>query len=322
MRTLKTSSRPFDLLRNFSGHLVYEAGEEIDPYGPGWAWDDYAHSYQVERSTFPIYGNRVSITSDLSGNIVAMPSYFSEFVQSSSSKQKEAWRDPQTNTFYVNPDVFSPGDTLTLPFIVSDFDEARMLSDTLHRTVQLSYTPANARNWIPVYGSARDSLIRQMMYASDNSIAEQLLMQAAYEQRGTFQPDSAIAFAQQYILAGAPDSILWADGSGLSRYNLCTPRSLVWALDQVRQMTSWEYISTIFPVGGHSGTLTQWYKGTPPYVYAKTGSLRNHLCLSGYLMTNSGHWLIFSFMHSDFTGDSGNIKREMERLLVKIKDAF
>jgi D-alanyl-D-alanine carboxypeptidase/D-alanyl-D-alanine-endopeptidase (penicillin-binding protein 4) len=124
------------------------------------------------------------------------------------------------------------------------------------------------------------------------------------------------------IFGGSPDPLLWVDGSGLSRYNLFTPRSLVWVLDQVMGLTSMDYITEIFPAGGQSGTLEKWYGSDPPFIYAKTGTLRNQHCLSGYLRTDSGRWLIFSFMHNHYTGDSALVKQEMQRILLQIKAAY
>ena len=57
----------------------------------------------------------------------------------------------------------------------------------------------------------------------------------------------------------------------------------------------------------------------PPYVFAKTGTLRHKHCLSGYLRTHSGRVLIFSFMHNNYTGSSARIKEEMQRVLEMVQ---
>ena len=48
------------------------------------------------------------------------------------------------------------------------------------------------------------------------------------------------------------DGLQWHDGSGLSRYNLITPLSLVSFLNRIYQAEDWQTIRTIFPAGGHS----------------------------------------------------------------------
>jgi D-alanyl-D-alanine carboxypeptidase/D-alanyl-D-alanine-endopeptidase (penicillin-binding protein 4) len=93
----------------------------------------------------------------------------------------------------------------------------------------------------------------------------------------------------------------WVDGSGLSRYNLFTPESIVHVLYKLYVEIPKERLFQFFPTGGVSGTLEDWYSGNPePYLFAKTGSLSNNHCLSGYLLTKSGKILIFSFMNNHF----------------------
>ncbi|MGI9552249.1 MAG: D-alanyl-D-alanine carboxypeptidase, partial [Aurantibacter sp.] len=77
------------------------------------------------------------------------------------------------------------------------------------------------------------------------------------------------------------------------------------------------------PKGGVSGTLEDWYPGNPkPYIIAKTGSLGNNHCLSGYLITKSGKTLIFSFMNNHFRRPSSKIKRRMQLIFEEIRDGY
>ena len=117
-----------------------------------------------------------------------------------------------------------------------------------------------------------------------------------------------------------PSQLTWRDGSGLSRYNLLTPRSMVTILDKMYQEYDIERILTLFPTGGKSGTLRNWYKGNPPYIFAKTGTMSNKHCLSGYIKTKEGKTLIFSFMHNNYIGSSSQVKREMEKVFKFIRD--
>ncbi len=113
----------------------------------------------------------------------------------------------------------------------------------------------------------------------------------------------AIDFAKDSLLFAAPDPLYWYDGSGLTRYNLFTPRSVVHVLHRLYQTLPPAELFGFFPSGG----------------YAKTGTLRNKHCLSGYLKADSGKILIFSFMHNNFVGSSAPVKEEMDRVLRWIK---
>ncbi len=312
------SRRPFEILQQHQGPVFFQVGEEVHHFGPGWAWDDYPYAYQVEKSVLPLYGNRVKIYKDRFGDVSVLPDYFSDYIEIDSALQTIVSREPVANAFVLNDSQLYPNDTLEIPFIVSDYEITRLLSDVVDKSVDLLYDDIIREDYVSVNGSSRDTLLKRMMQESDNFIAEQLLMQCAFYMRGTFETDSAIAVAQQMIMGGVPDPLQWVDGSGLSRYNLFTPRSIVWVLGQLQQLQSMDYLTEIFPAGGQSGTIAEWYASDPPFIYAKTGSLYNQHCLSGFLRADSGKWLIFSFMHNNFTGESAEIKREMERILLRI----
>mgnify|MGYP006191173279 CR=1 FL=1 len=83
-----------------------------------------------------------------------------------------------------------------------------------------------------------------------------------------------------------------------------------------------ERLLPLLPAGGESGTIRNWYKAEEPYVYAKTGTLENNHSLSGFLKTRSGKTLIFSFMNSNYTVSSSEIKKEMEKILLLLRDNF
>ena len=144
-----------------------------------------------------------------------------------------------------------------------------LLEDTLNS--QVTYHDQIPESTNPFYSQPTLPTLRLMMLPSDNFLAEQLLINCA-RTRGFRNVD---AFRDQLIKDWdfLPDTVRWVDGSGLSRYNLISPRNIVSILNQIYQNESWETIEQIFPIGGVSGTLKNWYKADKPYVYAKTGTL-------------------------------------------------
>jgi D-alanyl-D-alanine carboxypeptidase/D-alanyl-D-alanine-endopeptidase (penicillin-binding protein 4) len=171
-----------------------------------------------------------------------------------------------------------------------------------------------------------DSLYVPLLQDSDNFIAEQLLLQIAASQQWPMDYASILDSLSDFgfLQRGeAPDEFLWFDGSGLSRYNLFTPRSLVWLLDGILEDQGIDRITRMFPAGGQSGTIRSWYNGgDSPYVFAKTGTLRNKHCLSGYIVCNSGKILIFSMMHNNYEGSSSSVKDEMQSILESIRNRY
>ena len=143
-----------------------------------------------------------------------------------------------------------------------------------------------------------------MLENSNNFIAEQILLLAANELSDTFQTKIAINYMKENYLKDLPDEPVWVDGSGLSRYNLVTPRSMVKLLEKIKNEVPYEELFATLPVGGKTGTLKEQFYAPEPFIFAKTGSLSNNYNLSGFLKTKKGKMLIFSFMNNNFTAFS------------------
>jgi D-alanyl-D-alanine carboxypeptidase/D-alanyl-D-alanine-endopeptidase (penicillin-binding protein 4) len=167
-----------------------------------------------------------------------------------------------------------------------------------------------------------DSLYREMMQESDNFIAEQLLLLCANAVSDTLRPEIAIDYAKKKFLFDLPDAPIWVDGSGLSRYNLFTPRSIVRLWDKIYTLVPRDRLFQLVAVGGANGTLRNYYKAEKPFIFGKTGSLSNNHTLSGYLVTKRGRTLIFSWMNSNFTTSSADVRVRMETVLKKIYEKY
>ena len=100
-------------------------------------------------------------------------------------------------------------------------------------------------------------------------------------------------------------------------------RSLVAVLNMIQQILPRERLLNIFSAGGVNGTIKDNYRNPDgyrdtPYIFAKTGTLRNNHNLSGYLISKKGNLLIFSFMHNNYTGSMSALRKEMERVLREV----
>ena len=282
--------------------------------GPGWAWDDYAYYYQVERTGFPLYGNVNTIYNDDTLHVV--PSHFRDAIVDLDYK---VGREAETNLFYY---ANGRKDTIEVPFRTDSTLTRMLLEEALGQKVANSNVMPEGEKSI-LYGVPSDSVYRRMMLLSDNFLAEQLLILASTTLSDTLDG----ARAQKYILdnqlAELQQPPRWVDGSGLSRYNLFTPQSMVHVLYKMYSDIPKQRLYNFFPVGGANGTLAQWFGGDQsPYIFAKSGSLGNNYCLSGYLLTASGKTLIFSFMNNHFIRPSEEIKKQMETIFESIRDSY
>jgi D-alanyl-D-alanine carboxypeptidase/D-alanyl-D-alanine-endopeptidase (penicillin-binding protein 4) len=320
----------------------FEAGR----FGPGWAWDDYNENYSPERSPMPIFGNTIKIQKNDSswqffpfndgdrwgwnlfreGTIRDLPDY------------KSPLREEHSNIVYLSKDVtIKPGFSAQIPFITRSYVVQDLLKDTTGKNnisildsyfkegeqVEDNLIP-DSLNWRSIYSTPIDTVLRRMMYQSDNFIAEQMLIVCSSTKFDLLQQDSMIKWMLDSVLTSLPQRPKWVDGSGLSRYNLMTPQSIAQVLQKLWKAHPHERVLSLFPAGGVAGTLSDWYAGKngKPYVFAKTGGMGGVHCLSGYVICKSGKTLIFSFMHNNFVGSNRAWKLEMQRILEEIHDSF
>ena len=316
------NNKVFSFLKSTSLQLYFsDRNFQTTNFGAGWAWDDYNDYYSAERSPFPIYGNILSLQADKKNALVAPP-YLKNYVKIGGEEKKpKVIRRLESNEFIFHPSPFRTHFKADVPFKVSPELTANLLSDTLRKMVRLIQKPPPqfART---LYSLPVDSLYKVMMQESDNFIAEQLLMVCSQVISDTLQPEIAIRYVKKNFLQDLVDEPRWVDGSGLSRYNLFTPRSIVQLWGKIYQRMPRQRLFAVLATGGRFGTIKNWYNADVPYIFGKTGSLSNNHCLSGYLVTKKGRTLIFSFMNSNFTASTNEIRQNMENILKLIYEKY
>lgn len=310
-----------DFLKNRTEQLFFTSTNfNTLHFGPGWAWSDYNDYYQPERSPLPLYGNIARFTSP-SGLYVRVEPEFWQDSLSLDTTVAGLVRDEHTNQFRRSANALPSGLIQEIPFRTSDEVTVKLLSKELKRKVSLTkeeFSPG----FKTVYSIPTDSLYRRMMQVSDNMLAEQLMLLYASANGLPLNTELAIEHAVENLLSDLPDRPTWRDGSGLSRYNLFTPRTIVALLGKIYQKVPQDKLFMIIPNGGQTGTLRNLFKDQEPFVYAKTGSLSNNFCLSGYLITKKGKLLYFSFMNNNYTSSSNEVRQEVARVLTGLHEKY
>lgn len=313
----------YSFLSNANSGLYFSGSNfHTTHFGEGWAWDDYSSGYSSERSAFPLYGNIVSIIAD--HDILRItPDYFiPAFKVAGEKEETDVIREMDVNVFKVHPSkTIAEVREIRVPFRTDSATFFSLLSDTLKRFVTPVYLPLPQRT-NTIFSIHLDSLYRVMMQESDNFIAEQLLLMCANVLSDSLKPEIAIDYMKDNHLSDLPDEPVWVDGSGLSRYNLFTPRSIVKLWEKISKEVPQQRLFPLLAAGGVNGTLRKWYPKEEPYIFGKTGSLSNNHCLSGYLVTKRGRVLIFSFMNSNFIVSGNSIKRNMQSILESIYEHY
>jgi D-alanyl-D-alanine carboxypeptidase/D-alanyl-D-alanine-endopeptidase (penicillin-binding protein 4) len=311
----------FNFLRSSGKQLFLStASFQTTAFGGGWAWDDYNDYYSAERSGFPIYGNIMRVKAN-GGDVKVTPNYLQQFVSyANDAETRAAVRNEDSNILTVHRPI-SPRLNGKIPMHVTPDLAAHLLSDTLSRSVTMS-SALPAKSATIFFNTPADSVYKVMMQESDNFIAEQLLIACAAVLGDTLKPEVTIEHMKTTYFTDFPDVPVWVDGSGLSRYNLFTPRTIVALWRKIYAEVPRDRLFQLLAIGGKAGTIRNYYKGPQPYIFGKTGSLSNNHCLSGYLVTRSGKTLIFSFMNSNFIAPTGEIRKNMQRILNLIYEKY
>jgi serine-type D-Ala-D-Ala carboxypeptidase/endopeptidase (penicillin-binding protein 4) len=303
----------FDTI-NFSDHNWRD-----DSFGYGWQWDDYFYSYSAEKSPFPIYGNIVTFTNQKRVPRSNIP-FFSSVATRSDKNPKGVERDRYQNSFYVNPNTYTESKS-EIPFITSPEIFAVLVGEKMKKTVNV------VKDSIPIVHKVFDGgriqpLWKEMLQESDNFIAEQLLLMMSDKLFMELNSERAIEYVQKTYMWDFPDQPKWVDGSGLSRHNLITPRTMVALLLKIEEELPRQQLMQLLPQGGVSGTLKNNYKARSPYIFAKTGTVANNHALVGYLKSDSGKTYTFAFMNNNYLNKAPEVRREMEKVMLYIKENF
>jgi D-alanyl-D-alanine carboxypeptidase/D-alanyl-D-alanine-endopeptidase (penicillin-binding protein 4) len=316
-------SKVFDFLRNSTAKTIVfsEANFKNQVYGQGWAWDDYNDYYQVELGPLPIYGNIVRFK-QTHNTLAINPPMFADSIFSSQNSFSEIKRKINENIFYTNTKISQKIEfEQDIPYKTSSGLLQKILSDTLKKEVTIgSFMPD--KTFKTLYSLPVDTVYRRMMQVSDNMLAEQLLLLSGGKYSDTISTSLSIKNLQKNLFNDIPQKFNWVDGSGLSRYNLVTPESLVFLLDRMLKEFPKERLLSLMPIGGQAGTLKNTYKAGVPFVFAKTGTLSGVYNQSGYLITKSGRLLIFSFMNNNFTGSTSKIRTKTSEIITLLHENY
>jgi serine-type D-Ala-D-Ala carboxypeptidase/endopeptidase (penicillin-binding protein 4) len=308
---LPADSTVINFLRERKEKLFYCDDNFTDQrYGDGWAWNDHIYYYQLDKSPMPVYGNMIHI----------------EFTSDSTFVYPEILRDKITFVAdsFINTRSFDKNDFVVGKFRSGDFLKVPLKTDSeviislLSALSGKSISKFYDKNFIvsptsTLKQQTGDSIYIRLLHDSDNFIAEQLLLMCSSTLYDTMETKRAIEFSKQKLMTYLQDSCRWVDGSGLSRYNLFMPRSMISVLTQIYDKIGLERIKVLFPeiVLSESREEQQKYSDNGAGVYAKSGSLSNNYNLSGYIITNKSNIYLFSFMNNHFLGNNKMIRSEI-----------
>ena len=313
-----------DLIKNTKKQVVLVGNQkdQFDVFGSGWSWNDYAEDYQPERSRMPIYGNVVHFYQNNQKLSSIKPFYFfRDYVDLDKVEEKNWTRNRLGNRFYTTNES-NKRKYFQVPFSQQDASlllAIDLLKDTLGKQIhfQKDYIESTKR-FKTIKTVPTDSLLRIMMYRSDNFYADQIVLMASEKLLGRMDDAALLDTVSKTLFTNLPQRMRWVDGSGLSRYNLNTPENYIAILHQMQAKFGEARVKNIFEKGGE-GTISAYYKNFPGTIYAKTGTLGGQVALSGFIYTPKQQKLYFSVLVANhMSPSSAQVRRAVEAYLTTV----
>ncbi len=313
-------------LESWEGPLYLEAPWNVAPVGPGWMSEDLLEKYAAPISPAILDGNCVGVRIDPSmidqgcarASVAVAPAIFKAQSRIIVSPQAHgAIHSKWQGTTLVLSGSIRPGSgvqSFSLPIADPQVFIARSVRQVLQELGIVHKGPicwgrASGPSWLCVAAHSSPPLAKIAATAlkkSDNLRAEALFFTAASTgSRSLDTWDAAGKNIQDIIKKHYQVDLSKAvisDGSGLSRFNLISPKNMVDLLISATKKPFFTVFKKSLAHNGEKGTL-QYRLGEPQYLkrlYGKTGAMTGSCCLEGYLQRKDGRCIAFALFFSNY----------------------
>ena len=332
-------------VKRVEGRIIGDGGYFTgSPYGEGWSWDDLPYYYaaqvaglEVSRGVLAVHVTAGAAVGDPVRVTVDQPTAYLPLVVTATTGDKSAANDcdisrPSGKNLLVVTGTVPLGGKADGLVTVEDpaCYAATVFKETLARH-GVSVTgpavngaqPEAATVLLGSHTSVPLSLyIARMNKPSDNLLAESLVrtLGAVKGKAGTYGAGHAVETSFFKSLGLDTAAIDLVDGSGLSRFDLVTPRAVTDLLRAMHGKPDWSAYYDSLPIAGVDGSLRNRMKGTPAAgnVHAKTGSLGGVSSLSGYVTGTGGGLYTFSLLMNNYPGSEADVHAAQDRFAVAL----
>jgi len=273
--------------------------------GSGWAWDDVSYAFSAKKSSFPFHGNLVQISSSPESDRLRFspPGFEQRIPYTQKQEYYELLVDDQIHQLSR-----TKADTLSLPFTPSDSLFVQLMQDAITTPIYKGYKQEVSLDGYKTLTTTKTLLYKALLHDSDNLVAESLVLMLCGTSQWELNTQQGLLLLYQRNKTLKPQ-FQQVDGSGLSRYNLASPRGLQETLGTIYEMIGSREIKTLFPQANSEGTLTPYApQHNLKFVYAKSGNLRNNHVLAGYIFTDTKKPFSFVISVNNYTGDKKAIQ--------------
>lgn len=177
----------------------------------------------------------------------------------------------------------------------------------------------DARRLTSIASPPMAEIVKAILEPSQNWMTEQLVHVLGLElgEEGSWQ--GGFEVEERFLVESVGVDSLdlhFRDGSGLSAYNLVTPRAMVRILEYMKEGPHGDvFRNAMAEPGEEESTLRNRLDGLEGRVFGKTGTISHVNSLSGYLVTASGRELIFSVLTNGSGLPSGPVRAGIDRVV-------
>ncbi len=319
-----------------------------DGLGQGWAWDDIAASFSAGVSALQFNEGSVQLrlapgaAVGAKAGVVVSPDYsgltLSNLITTSAAGSPAISRRRFPGSSRLELRGVLPIRTRGFSETASVDNPTQYFVTALRRSLvasgidvqgpavdidDLDIAPVRVADPLVTYQSPPlSTLATTMMRLSQNLYAETLLKTLGVSgDPGTAEAGRTAVRAVLQSWNIDAGGLIQADGSGLSRYNLITPDTMVAILTHIgRDERLRNAFEATLPVAGRNGTLENRMRGTRAEGGArvKTGSLTGVRAMAGYVRSADGEMLAFAVFVNNYQNSSSVINAACDAIIVRL----
>lgn len=344
-------------IRSIRGTIIGDDDvfDNVD-YGPGWGWDDLGYSYAAPVGALNVFDNSVHITVEppesvydvASIKIAPQTDYVRVInalrtVDSTGDTDVQPYRELRTNIIDLSGTIECKpyGFTSDLDIAVENptmFFLAACKDALVRRGIRVKGSMVDIDDWNGVINYEKienisilkstplREIITVINHESHNLGAEVLLktLGARVMGEGSFVKGAEVVlqWLQMQGILTSGQSI--ADGSGLSRLNLCTPNQLTSLLTTMSDRMYTNDFKRSLAAPGEFGTMKKRLLDTKASrsIRAKTGSMNNVSTFSGYITTRSGEQCAFAIMLNGVVNPQSMARNLQDLICMRLSSLF
>ncbi len=312
-----------------TGNIIgYDDDFDEKALGKGWPWDLESYWFEAPSGAISFNDNvvNISVTTDSGRAVISITPDVNyvvidnsiQVVDGDSTSNINVYRERGTNLVNVFGKIHQNDSVQTFVTVNNPTQYSMVVLKNIleQKGIEVKGYPIDVdaaagpvalnriKKIFTYYSPTFKEIVKVINKSSENFFAEQLLKTIGFEEKDLGSTDNGVAAMHDMLqeMGINPDNMIYADGSGLSRLNLVTPRQIVTLLGFMYKSKYFIPFFNSLPIAGIDGTLGNRMKNTKAAnkVRAKTGYLDEVRSLSGYAFTGDNEPVVFSIIANNF----------------------